>query len=286
MNKNLITLIVSFLIILLVGFIDKSTSYDTSNFGDTVVFYPQHQDDETLWAASAILEAIQERGADNVYVVLVSYGTGIKVLKDEKYSQLSNMQKYEYREREFLDAVKQLGVKQENIILLPRINNSESTSFELMEQTALDFEHRFKNVTHVAHTYKYDWHLQHLKNGSVIQSLYNSGKIKHALYFIKPQYEKDIPAQEKIVYKSQSPTEKNKIKNACMAYKLIDENMQREGIGYQSDHKSFEKLMNKNSIFCLYLSFLLFPFLIHMFEMHSYLYISFQILCTLEIIFL
>lgn len=88
MNKNLITLIVSFLIILLVGFIDKSTSYDTSNFGDTVVFYPQHQDDETLWAASAILEAIQERGADNVYVVLVSYGTGIKVLKDEKYSQL------------------------------------------------------------------------------------------------------------------------------------------------------------------------------------------------------
>ena len=154
MNKNLITLIVSFLIILLVGFIDKSTSYDTSNFGDTVVFYPQHQDDETLWAASAILEAIQERGADNVYVVLVSYGTGIKVLKDEKYSQLSNMQKYEYREREFLDAVKQLGVKQENIILLPRINNSESTSFELMEQTALDFEHRFKNVTHVAHTYK------------------------------------------------------------------------------------------------------------------------------------
>lgn len=212
MNKNLITLIVSFLIILLVGFIDKSTSYDTSNFGDTVVFYPQHQDDETLWAASAILEAIQERGADNVYVVLVSYGTGIKVLKDEKYSQLSNMQKYEYREREFLDAVKQLGVKQENIILLPRINNSESTSFELMEQTALNFEHRFKNVTHVAHTYKYDWHLQHLKNGSVIQSLYNSGKIKHALYFIKPQYEKDIPAQEKIVYKSQSPTEKIKLK--------------------------------------------------------------------------
>ena len=31
-----------------------------------------------------------------------------------------------------------------------------------------------------------------------------------------------------------------------IAHKLIDENMQREGIGYQSDHKSFEKLMNKN----------------------------------------
>ena len=134
MNKNLITLIVSFLIILLVGFIDKSTSYDTSNFGDTVVFYPQHEDDETLWAGSAILEAIKERGADNVYVVLVSYGTGIKVFKDEKYSNLSNQEKYEYREREFLDAVKELGVKKENIILLPRINNSEVTSFNLMEK--------------------------------------------------------------------------------------------------------------------------------------------------------
>ena len=246
MNKNLITLIVSFLIILLVGFIDKSTSYDTSNFGDTVVFYPQHQDDETLWASAAIIEAINEVGADHVYVVQVSYGTGIKVLKDEKYSQLSNMQKYEYREREFLDAVKQLGVKQENIILLPRINNSESTSFELMEQTALNFEHRFKNVTHVAHTYKYDWHLQHLKNGSVIQSLYNSGKIKHALYFIKPRYEKDLPISEKIIYKSETTIEKQRIKKACMSYKIIDEKSKREGIGYKSDHKSFEDLMIKN----------------------------------------
>ncbi|MDY5212993.1 PIG-L family deacetylase [Intestinibacter sp.] len=246
MNKNIITLIISFLIILLAGVMDKSTSYENSYFGDTVVFYPQHEDDETLWASSAILEAIKERGADNVYIVLVSYGTGIKVLKNEKYNKLSNMEKYEYREREFLDAVKQLGIKQENIILLPRLNDSDSTSFELMERTALNFERRFKNVTHVAHTYKYDWHLQHLKNGAVIQSLYNSGKIKHALYFIKPQYEKYIPAQEKIIYKSKTPTEKNKIKNACMAYKLIDANMQREGIGYKSDHKSFEKLMNKN----------------------------------------
>ena len=163
MNKNITMLIISFLIVAVIGVMQQSTSYEQSNFGDTVVFYPQHEDDETLWAGSAILEAIKERGADNVYVVLVSYGTGIKVFKDEKYSNLSNQEKYEYREREFLDAVKELGVKKENIILLPRINNSEVTSFNLMEKTALDFERKFDNVTHVAHTYKYDWHLQHLK---------------------------------------------------------------------------------------------------------------------------
>ena len=117
MNKNITMLIISFLIVAVIGVMQQSTSYEQSNFGDTVVFYPQHEDDETLWAGSAILEAIKERGADNVYVVLVSYGTGIKVFKDEKYSNLSNQEKYEYREREFLDAVKELGVKKENIIL-------------------------------------------------------------------------------------------------------------------------------------------------------------------------
>ena len=142
--------------------------------------------------------------------------------------------------------VKELGVKKENIILLPRINNSEVTSFNLMEKTALDFERKFDNVTHVAHTYKYDWHLQHLKNGSTIQSLYNSGKIKHALYFIKPRYEKDLPISEKIIYKSETTMEKQRIKKACMAYKIIDEKSKREGIGYKSDHKSFEDLMIKN----------------------------------------
>ena len=159
---------------------------------------------------------------------------------------MSNQEKYEYREREFLDAVKELGVKKENIILLPRINNSEVTSFNLMEKTALDFERKFDNVTHVAHTYKYDWHLQHLKNGSTIQSLYNSGKIKHALYFIKPRYEKDLPISEKIIYKSETTMEKQRIKKACMAYKIIDEKSKCEGIGYKSDHKSFEDLMIKN----------------------------------------
>ena len=193
MNKNITMLIISFLIVAVIGVMQQSTSYEQSNFGDTVVFYPQHEDDETLWAGSAILEAIKERGADNVYVVLVSYGTGIKVFKDEKYSNLSNQEKYEYREREFLDAVKELGVKKENIILLPR-----------------------------------------------------SGKIKHALYFIKPRYEKDLPISEKIIYKSETTMEKQRIKKACMAYKIIDEKSKREGIGYKSDHKSFEDLMIKN----------------------------------------
>ena len=43
--------------------------------------------------------------------------------------------------------------------------------------------------------------------------------------------------------------EKEKIRNACEEYKLIDKNKKREGIGYKSDHKSFKRLMqNYDSI--------------------------------------
>ncbi|HBI92041.1 MAG TPA: PIG-L family deacetylase, partial [Terrisporobacter glycolicus] len=38
-------------------------------------------------------------------------------------------------------------------------------------------------------------------------------------------------------------------RKACEQYKLVDENEKREGIGYKSDHKSFERLMrNYDSI--------------------------------------
>lgn len=234
---------ISIISLFILGF-GNEESYGDTKFKENVVFYAQHQDDETLWAGSAIVEAINEVGADNVYIVQVSYGTGIKILNEDKvFEKMSQEEKYEYREREFLEAVKALGVKEENVILLPRLNKSGSTSFELMEQVVLKFEESLKSVTHVAHTYKLDWHLQHLKNGSVVQSLYNAGKIKDVKYFIKPEYTKDIPRGEKIVYKTMSKEDREKINKACYAYQKIDKNEKREGIGYKSDHKSFERLM-------------------------------------------
>ncbi|WP_195251002.1 PIG-L family deacetylase [Romboutsia sp. 1001713B170207_170306_H8] len=254
MKKNIFKLIICISIILvssisILGFSDEE-SYADIKFKENVVFYAQHQDDETLWASSAIIEAINEVGADHVYIVQVSYGTGIKVFNNEKlFENMSNIDKYEYREREFLSAVNQLGIKRENIVLLPRINNTGSTSFDLMEQIALKFEKELKSVTHIAHTYKLDWHLQHLKNGSVIQSLYNAGMIKDVRYFVKPEYEKYIPKEEKIIYKTISLKDKEKIKKACEEYKLVNEDEKRDGIGYKSDHKSFDRLIiNYSSI--------------------------------------
>ena len=248
MTKNRIKLLISIISLLMLpllitGF-ENEESYGDTKFKDNVVFYAQHQDDETLWASAAIIEAINEVGADHVYVVQVSYGTGIRIFNKEKiFENMSQMEKYEYREREFLAAVNELGVKKENVILLPRLNNTGSTSFEQMEQVALKFENELKSVTHVAHTYKLDWHLQHLKNGAVIQSLYNAGKIKDVKYFIKPQYKNDIPESERIFYKAIKEEDREKIRKACEQYKIIDKDKKRDGIGYKSDHKSFERLM-------------------------------------------
>ena len=254
MIKNIIKfvmsmLILSILILSITGFQSKQ-SYGDRKFKDNVVFYSQHQDDETLWASAAIIDAINEVGADHVYVVQVSYGTGIKIFNKEKmFDNMNKMERYKYREREFLAAVNVLGVKRENVILLPRLNNTGSTSFELMEKVALKFEEELKSVTHVAHTYKLDWHLQHLKNGAVIQSLYNAGKIKDVKYFVKPEYEKEIPKNEKIVYRVTNKEDKEKIRKACDQYKIVDKTKKREGIGYKSDHRSFERLMkNYDSI--------------------------------------
>ncbi|WP_455542144.1 PIG-L family deacetylase [Intestinibacter sp.] len=235
-------------IIFVIYGIKNEEGYAGTKFKDNVVFYAQHQDDETLWASSAIIDAINQVGADHVYVVQVSYGTGIKVFNNEEtFKNMTKMEKYKCREREFLDAVKALGVKRKNVILLSRINKSDSTSFELMEKVALHFEKSLKSVTHVAHTYKLDWHLQHLKNGSVIQCLYNADKIKDVMYFVKPEYEKYISDNEKIVFKTMAKEDREKIKKACYAYKEIDVNKKRYGIGYKSDHRSFERLMRNYS---------------------------------------
>jgi hypothetical protein len=231
-----------------------STTYDiysqqnNEKFKDHVVFYCQHQDDEVLWAGSAIINAINEVGRDNVYVVLVSNGSGIAVFdKYKKYENLKTKDKIECRNREFLASTKSLGVKPDNTIILPKTNSNGDSYFESMENIAIEFENKFKSVTHIAHTYKLDDHLQHIKNGSVIQGLYNAGKIKDAKYFIKPKYEDKITMKNKIIYTVKSEKDYNKIKNACEQYKFIDSHNFREGIGYKSDHKSFDKLLKNRT---------------------------------------
>lgn len=251
MKNKKIKIILSMLSILFLGIantalgaqdniIDKISN---KSFKKYVVFYPQHQDDEILWGVSAITKAIEERGADNVYVVLVSDGSGVNVFaRNPRFKGISRKEKETLRNNEFKAALSELGVKEKNIIILADDDNKSGTHYELMEKTMLKFEQELGSVTHIAHHYKYDDHIMHRKNGEVLKRLSDEHKIKDARYFMKPKYIKYIPEDKREYYKSETEAERDRAKKAMDQYKVIDENRGKLGIGYTSAHSYFDYL--------------------------------------------
>ena len=214
-------------------------------FKNHVVFYPQHQDDEILWAGSAIISAINQCGNNNVYIVLVSDGSGVNVFNtNKKLKELSLKEKVEFRNNEFKAALNQIGIKKENIIILSDIDNTKGSHYDLMEKIMLEFENRFDSITHIAHHYEFDDHIMHRKNGQVLKKLYKSHKIKDAMYFIKPKYKEDIKPKYRVIYEVDNKNDYEKIKRACYEYKIVDEKNNRFGIGYTSSHNYFDYLLN------------------------------------------
>lgn len=249
-GKSLIikSIIIILSIILLVQlYLDKkinlASGIYTRKFEQNVVFYPQHQDDEVLWGASAILRAIETCGKDHVYIVLVADGLGVNVFNDKAYENMTNKQKKEIRDTEFKEALNQLGIKKKNIIILSDIKKKDETNFELMEKTILKFESTLKHVTHVSHHYKYDDHPMHRKNGQILKSLKDKGQIKSSFYYIKPKYVTFISPSNRIIYEVNNVCEYNKVKKACYEYKKVDIKNGRYGVGYISSHSYFDNLL-------------------------------------------
>lgn len=257
MSRNKKRLMYSFMIvmlsILIIFFIHiNKLNYNTENilgiynrkFNEYVVFYPQHQDDEVLWGGSAIRKAVNTLGPNNVFVVLVSDGTGVNVFKEKIYKNKSRKEKEALRNNEFYAALFDLGIKKENIIILADLDNKTGNHYDLMKDIALNFEEKYKNVTHIAHSYKYDDHIMHIKNGKVIYNLYKEGKIKDVMFYLKPRYAKKVPIDKRAIYIADSEEDYEAIVNACNEYMIIDKEKDRFGIGYISSHSYFDKLLS------------------------------------------
>lgn len=209
-------------------------------FNDTVVFYSQHQDDETIFAGSAIIDAIEAVGRENVYIVLISDGDESGIFLDKRYKNLTIAQKTELRNNEFKAATKQLGVLEENLIFL---NQPENTIYEkVVSNTMLNFENKFDSVTHVAHSYKYDLHKQHLKTGQTLYNLYKNGLIKDCRFFGRKELIPTHNQKALIESVSDNKKEKDKLIKAIKEYKLDNKDMVREGIGYKSVKNLFDAL--------------------------------------------
>lgn len=214
-------------------------------FEKYVIFYPQHQDDEVLWAGSAIRYAIRTRGADHVFVALVSSGTGHKVFKQPEFKGMTLKGKAEFRNREFLASCKSLGIPRKNIFFLYKERDDWKTDFKLERDFALKMEKKYKSVTHITHSYKYDDHFMHRANGETLYKLWQSGKIQDLRFYIKPFLLEYVNASlnNLNVYSVYTKEDYDRVRDACRAYKYINPSQYRAGIGYKTDYMSFDKLV-------------------------------------------
>lgn len=201
-------------------------------YGDKVVFYVQHQDDETIFGGSAVIDAIKSVGSDNVYIVLVTDGSGSNVFNFDRYKDITHQQKVDLRDNEFRAAIDKLGIKLENVVFL---NQPESKiDNELLKDTVLYFENSFNNVTHITHSYKYETHVQHIATGNTINNLYINGSIKDCRFLAREDKISGISRSSLIESVADDEEEREKVLNACREYELDNKDMVREGIGYKS----------------------------------------------------
>lgn len=226
-----------------------ATNDNNMPYKDYVIFYPQHQDDEVLWAGSAIRYAIRSRGADHVFVALVSSGTGHKIFKKNEFKNMTQRQKAEYRNREFMESCHHLGIPKENIFFIYKERGDWRTDFKLERKFALEMEKKYKSVTHITHSYKYDDHFMHRANGQTLYELWKEDKIGDLRFYLKPFLVKYVDASKNIlnVYSVNNEEDYTRIKDACKAYKYINPDMLRAGIGYKTDFLSFDSLVYDSS---------------------------------------
>ena len=207
--------------------------------GDIVVFYPEHPDDEVLWGGSAIRAAIDTKGADNVYVVLVSRGLGATpFLAPRGFGALTGPQRGQLREDEFRAATAALGVEPRNIVVLSDPAPRSEDGFSQMREVALGFERRAaaagRTVTHVAHSYVLDNNRLHRRNGRVIKDLLDQGLIAHALFWVKPEFKYNVPAGALLRFQALAPADSAAVHAAIDAYTRTAPAAGLEAIGFRS----------------------------------------------------
>jgi LmbE family N-acetylglucosaminyl deacetylase len=207
--------------------------------GDVVAFYPEHPDDEVLWGGSAMRAALDQKGAANVYVVLVSQGRGADPLPHPPgWDALSPTERGDLRVTEFRAAMHALGLLDDHVIVLPDAEPGPADNFAELRETALELqraaERRGETVTHVAHSYVLDSNAFHRGDGRVIKSLLDEHEITSALFWIKPWYRFRVPAGELVRFQALTPQDVDAVRAAVREYTTSDPADGRLAVGYRS----------------------------------------------------
>lgn len=233
---------------------------------EKAVFYIPHQGDETLYFSTAILNAINTLGKDNVFLVLVtdgnnsdimnSFDTELSNLLKDSNLDLDNTNDDEFnktkiftdaRDNEFLDAAKSLGIPLTNVKLVNGISEgSLADGSELIKSIITEYETSYSgNITHVSFTPYYDDNLDNLELGKILESLYSDRKISHSYFITKKEFSDKVPSDKKIKLSTTEVTDFSKLKLASEAYQKLDPTTLRLSIGYTNNLQQF-KILDKS----------------------------------------
>ncbi|WP_170297306.1 PIG-L deacetylase family protein [Georgenia thermotolerans] len=215
--------------------------------GDVVVFYPEHPDDETLLGASAIRAALAQKGAGNVYVVLVSQGRGVApALPGPSLAGMTLAEIGARRVSELGAAMRALGVEAGHVVVLPDLQPGPADNLAEMRATALRLERSEaragRSVTHVAHSYVDDPNPLHRANGRVLKDLADAGLVHDALFWVRPYEKLVIPRPELRRFQALTPADVRAVRAAIRAYRHADPAAGLDAIGYRSTPWSFAML--------------------------------------------
>lgn len=230
------------------------------NFKSKVVFYSPHQDDETLYFGQTVLEAIKARGADNVYIVLISDGGASQVQKNSDVKELLTEMGITFskaRDNEFVVACNALGVK--NVYFAENIGVARQADAGVIAKNTKRvmeyFENKFKgDVTHITYSYNKDFetHKDHKATGQALKELYDTNKnnssFSSVFFIIKALGGKiySVPSSKLITLtekKTSNSSEYLKLYNALKVYGEVEKNEGRIGIGYRSVGTEMDRLM-------------------------------------------
>ncbi|RDY28061.1 PIG-L family deacetylase [Romboutsia weinsteinii] len=227
-----------------------------------VIFYIPHQDDEILFFSSAIINAVNSVGKENVHIILVSDGTqarykekisdkldeysknqGLYSENSEKQLEIRNNIFSQSRTNEFYEAVSFLGIDKNNIITLGYPDGNLPNYLFEIEEIIKNINNQYNgDITHVTYSPFLDSHEDHKTLGRALLNTYMDLDVKDVYFVVKDFFDSSIPIEQLITSTVNSKPDIEKIKKGIESYSIFDLDNGRFAIGLYSAKNLFDNL--------------------------------------------
>ena len=151
----------------------------------TLIFSP-HEDDETLGCGGSI--AARRSSGEEVYIVFMTDGRYGSPLPEERGSK----ELIETRKKEALNALRRLGVKDDNIVFLNNEDGNVIRQRDRVYRQLSDLILGKNNIRTIYFPSPFDAHLDHSEIGKIIPSIIHDYKLKDLDLFMYTIHKQDI----------------------------------------------------------------------------------------------